>query len=88
MGESGARHEAVVMRHGRVSEVGTSREMLNAAGADAVRVDLQGRTVLPGFIETHAHPGMFGQRLRDPIDPSSPANRTQRPPAGDVVGAD
>jgi len=42
--------EAIAVRDGRVLAVGTSEEILQLAGADTARVDLDGRTVTPGYI--------------------------------------
>ena len=35
--------------------VGTEEEVAEKAGADAEYIDLQGKTVLPGFIDSHIH---------------------------------
>ena len=48
-------HEALVMRDGKVAAVGEQDEMLSLAGAGAQRVDLDGRTIMPGIIDTHPH---------------------------------
>lgn len=42
--------EAIAVRDGRVLAVGTSDEILQMAGPETTRVDLDGRTVTPGFI--------------------------------------
>lgn len=47
--------EALAVRGNRILAVGTDREVRAAAGDDATAVDLEGRTVLPGFIDAHAH---------------------------------
>ena len=49
------RAEAVAVRNGRILAVGTDEDVL-ALRKDPTRVvDLGGRTVLPGFIDSHAH---------------------------------
>ncbi|MBI4906656.1 MAG: amidohydrolase [Acidobacteria bacterium] len=48
--------QAVAIRGGRFVAVGTSADLLKTAGAGTQRVDLQGRTVLPGLIDSHVHP--------------------------------
>jgi len=45
--------EAVVIENGRIAAVG--ERALLAAHGDARRVDLGGRTLLPGFIDAHNH---------------------------------
>ena len=47
--------EAVAVRDGRVLQTGSSAEILKAAGPNTVRVDLKGKTVIPGLINTHQH---------------------------------
>jgi predicted amidohydrolase YtcJ len=57
--------EALVEREGRIVYVGPLAGALKAAGASARRVDLAGRTLLPGFIDTHGHFIYFGKNLID-----------------------
>jgi predicted amidohydrolase YtcJ len=47
--------EALVERGGRIEQVGLLAEALRLAGPGARRVDLAGRTLLPGFIDAHGH---------------------------------
>jgi len=47
--------EAVAMEGHRISFVGSSAETRSLAGSSARMVDLEGRLVLPGFIDNHAH---------------------------------
>jgi predicted amidohydrolase YtcJ len=46
---------AFVVRDGRVLAAGSDDEMRSLAGAGADTVDLDGATVLPGFVDTHPH---------------------------------
>jgi predicted amidohydrolase YtcJ len=55
-GDSPAYAEAVAVRDGKILFVGSEEGALKAAGAGHARFDLGGRTMLPGFIEPHAHP--------------------------------
>lgn len=48
--------EAIWIREGRIERVGDVSEVMSAAGQDAERVDLDGATLMPGFIEPHTHP--------------------------------
>ncbi len=47
--------QAFAVREGKIMAVGSDREILDLAGPKSQRVDLKGKTVLPGFIDTHAH---------------------------------
>lgn len=60
--------EAVVIRNGRIVFLGSSAEALKRAESDATSqtVDLQGRSALPGFIDSHVHfwrSGMMDQMI-------------------------
>jgi predicted amidohydrolase YtcJ len=46
---------ALVVRDGRVVACGSDDDMKSAAGAVATVVELDGATVLPGFVDTHPH---------------------------------
>lgn len=48
--------EAVSIKDGRVLEVGRNRTLLAHRGPRTQVVDLQGRMVLPGLIDSHTHP--------------------------------
>lgn len=47
--------QAVAIRDGKFVAVGTNGEVRALAGPRTASIDLQGRTVLPGLIDTHAH---------------------------------
>lgn len=48
-------YDWVLVHDGRFAKMGTGGR---PAGTDVERVDLQGATVLPGFVEAHGHPTM------------------------------
>jgi predicted amidohydrolase YtcJ len=54
------RARAVAIAGGRFLAVGAESDVLNLATARTRRVDLGGRTVVPGFIDAHSHPAMAG----------------------------
>jgi predicted amidohydrolase YtcJ len=49
--------EAVAMHGERIIAVGTSADIATLAGAQTRRIDVQGRTVVPGFNDAHFHFG-------------------------------
>jgi predicted amidohydrolase YtcJ len=49
-------HEAVAVKDGRISAVGVASELASLAGPSTRVIELEGRTVLPGFQDAHLHP--------------------------------
>lgn len=49
-------HQALAVREGRILTVGSDAEVLRLRGDGTEVVDLRGALVLPGLIDTHAHP--------------------------------
>ena len=52
--------EAIVVDDGRIAYVGSKAEALKRQGPGTVLKDLGGRTLMPGFIDGHAHAMQFG----------------------------
>jgi predicted amidohydrolase YtcJ len=50
-----SQHEALAISGNKILAVGSRDDVLAAAGRGATTVDLDGRVVLPGFIEPHMH---------------------------------
>ncbi len=50
-----SRHEAVAVTDGRIAAVGTAAEVGELAGPRTRVVDLGGRLLLPGFVDSHMH---------------------------------
>src|SRR3954454_15360367 len=61
-----SRAEALAVRGDRIVAVGAADDVLALAGPDTVRVDLQGRALLPGFTDAHAHLDREGLRFLEP----------------------
>ncbi len=61
--------QAIALRDGLVQALGTDEEILSLRGPDTLAVDLQGRTMMPGFIDGHTHilafPGRMGRSLAE-----------------------
>jgi predicted amidohydrolase YtcJ len=55
---------AMAVRGGRVAFVGSERGALALAGPRTERLDLGGRTVIPGMVDAHGHLLGLGQALR------------------------
>ena len=51
--------EAVVIRGSRIVAVGSTEEVMAMAAADAQRIDLAGRFVIPGIDDAHLHMDFF-----------------------------
>src|SRR4051812_27897209 len=52
---SSSTREALAVRGGRIVAVGTTAEVRRLAGSTTRVIDLQGRTVIPGLIDSHMH---------------------------------
>jgi predicted amidohydrolase YtcJ len=86
---------AVAIDAGRVVAVGDEDSVLSRAGTGSRRVDLEGATVLPGFVDTHPHLMHFGvlaEPLVDLADAGSHADiadriarRARDTPAGEWI---
>ena len=64
--ESRPEAEAMLTAEGMILAVGTLAEceqVAASAGLTPVRVDHAGATIVPGFVDAHAHPLMYGQLL-------------------------
>jgi len=82
--------EAVAITGGTFSAIGTSKEVNKLAGPATEVIDLQGKTVVPGFIDGHAHmdreglkfilPSMHGARsVEDILEVVAEAVRNTKP---------
>lgn len=54
---------AVAVESGRIVFVGDNEEAKSLAGPETEIIDLKGRTLLPGFIESHMHPFLLAHNL-------------------------
>ena len=58
--------EAVAITGNKFSAVGGNQEVLQQAGPNTLKIDLKGRTVVPGLIDTHLHitgPGPYATTI-------------------------
>jgi len=54
--------QALAIRDGRFLAVGDNSRILKMSGPATQKIDLQGKTVVPGFIDTHFHLGDYAFR--------------------------
>ncbi len=54
-----SRHQAMAIRHGRIVTLGGNAEIQSLAGPQTEMLDAKGRMVLPGLIDSHAHPHLY-----------------------------
>jgi predicted amidohydrolase YtcJ len=64
-GKEPAYVEALAVDGGKIVFAGTKDEALRLKTDSTRMVDLQGRTLLPGFIDTHGHMIYFGKNMMD-----------------------
>ena len=55
--------EAVLVENGRILKVGTNEEVLSQKDENTNVVDLEGKTMVPGFIDPHGHIAAISQTL-------------------------
>src|ERR1700675_2340633 len=55
------RARAVAISRGRFLAVGSNSDVLNLAASGVQRIDLGGKTLLPGCIDAHSHPSEAGR---------------------------
>lgn len=52
--------EAVAVKDGKILAVGSKQAVLGTLGAGTQQIDLNGKTLLPGFVDSHGHAYMIG----------------------------
>ena len=96
MDDAGSRAQAVAIAGERFLAVGSDDEVRNLETAGVKTVDLEGKTVVPGFIDAHMHPGLAGRlhlrqvdcdlRSIEEIIETVAARAAQTPPGEWVLG--
>lgn len=86
--------QAVAIANGRFLAVGTNSEVLNLALPGVRKIDLGGKTVVPGFNDAHCHPASSGLEMVVAVDCDLPSiaaiqaalrDRAARTPRGDWI---
>jgi hypothetical protein len=62
------RAQAMALTRDRFLAVGTNDEIRNLASGSVKQIDLEGKTVVPGFIDAHSHPSYSGLRHLRELD--------------------
>ena len=62
------RAQAVAIANGRFLAVGSDDDVQNLTAAGVPSIDLGGKTVVPGFIDAHAHPDNAGRKHLREVD--------------------
>jgi predicted amidohydrolase YtcJ len=57
----GTTYQALAIRDGRIFALGATLDLMNLAGPQTKIYDVNGRTVLPGIIDTHSHPHEYAE---------------------------
>jgi predicted amidohydrolase YtcJ len=60
--------EALAIRDGKIAAVGTTADIRKLAGPQTRVIDLQGRTVIPGLIDSHMHAIRAGQSFSTEVN--------------------
>ncbi|WP_295881037.1 amidohydrolase [uncultured Thiohalocapsa sp.] len=60
MNDAAMRAEAIAEQDGRIIAVGSSEAVMQLRGPDTRLIDLNGRALLPGFVDAHGHVMMGG----------------------------
>ena len=63
--------QAVAVQGDKIAAVGTDQDVMKLAGPNTLQIDLKGRTVIPGLIDTHIHlhdyaEAVYGAKLEPP----------------------
>lgn len=64
MNQSQSYAKAIAIKDDRIVRVGTNEEIKSFIGKKTKVINLKGKTVVPGFIDTHIHVADFGRLLR------------------------
>ncbi|WP_198374169.1 amidohydrolase [Neoroseomonas rubea] len=64
MDAAGTEAEALAAHGGRIVAIGSSAAMRGHVGPGTTVLDAEGRRVIPGIVDSHAHPDAYAVRLR------------------------
>jgi predicted amidohydrolase YtcJ len=58
-----AKAQAAAIKDGKIVAIGSNKQILLYRGKSTRRIDLKGKTLVPGFIDTHVHGASLGRCL-------------------------
>jgi predicted amidohydrolase YtcJ len=59
--------EAVAVKDGSIQAVGSYKELKQLVGPSTKQVDLKGKTVTPGLVDSHLHMHYYGKQFQDKL---------------------
>jgi predicted amidohydrolase YtcJ len=57
--------EAIAISQGIITAVGSNEQVLSLMGEKTEKIDVDGRVIVPGFVDCHAHGAWLGQSLQE-----------------------
>jgi len=69
--------EAVAIKQGKIVKVGRNAEVQKLIGSETMVINLNGKVVFPGFIDSHTHPAAYGTHLLFEVDCSKATSITE-----------
>jgi predicted amidohydrolase YtcJ len=59
--------EAIAVKDGRIQAAGSYKELKQFVGPSTKQVDLRGKTVTPGLVDSHLHMQYYGKQFQDTL---------------------
>ncbi|MEO9510573.1 MAG: amidohydrolase [Flavobacteriaceae bacterium] len=60
--------QAIAIGNGKIVAVGSDSDILHLAGSTTRKINIGGKTITPGFIDSHSHPAYSGNRHLRNVD--------------------
>jgi len=57
--------EAVAIKDGRILATGSYRELKRTRGSSTREINLRGKTITPGLVDSHIHVHYYGKQFQD-----------------------
>lgn len=66
--------EAIAIKDGRILKIGNNEDVANLIGSNTKVTDLDGKLVIPGFVDSHSHPVLSAALANPRILPLNPVD--------------